>query len=292
MTRFFIGLILLFVCMQHAFADGTTDVSEVVCKINPEKYGIKIDYRYPTGPGGFSVLGNKVAIDNYDEIIVVTNNGDVRKRIKFKELIGHFDLDSNGNGFVGVNNSLYIIRNFEIRDKPAKTNFSLNGINSGRFRIDLISNEQVRFISFTPEFIAVANRNDLDSAKICDGKNLIDSIMIWNMGWFVGQYKDFYVFVDCNVDSKGQNYFRLAIFTVENGNFSDFKEYEIVGKDYGNYFWWSHWFRLDETRSCFYVMFLENKNIVIRKFDLEKILALAETTQGHKWKSKLGKHAK
>lgn len=289
-TRSFLGLILLFIGMQHAFANDTTDISEVVCRINPEKYGIKIDYRYPTGPWGFSVLGNSVAIGNDNEIIIITNKGDVRKRIKFKAFIEHFDLDSNGNGFMKIRDSLYAIKDFEVKDEPVKTNFLHKVRNVGRLRIDLISNEQVRFISFEPDFIAIANRNNLDSARIRDGKNLIDSIMIWNMGWFVGQYKDFYVFVDYNVDLKGQHYFRLAAFTIKNGDFSDFKEFEILGRDYGSYFWWSYCFRLDETKGCFYVMFFKNKNIVIRKFDLEKILALAKTTQGERWKSELKKH--
>lgn len=262
-----------------ANTDTITALGELAFKISPMKYGIHVEYdgeSAQTGPIAFSVLGDKLALlgANMKEIVIIDKNGEIAKRIRFKKEIGHFDLDSNGNGFASIEDSLYKIDSFIPAKNGIKTRFTLKGNVEGRFRIDLLKDNAVRFISYAPDFIVEALRDSVNKV-ITRPKSKIDSVVVNQMSLYVGFYNNYHVFLDYNqIGPNKLPYFKLFAFSIQDSTITYSKKFNSIGQNIGCPIMWSYWSRMDESNGCFYVMLFDGKNVDIRRFDLQKLLGI------------------
>jgi hypothetical protein len=262
--------ILSIICISFASQEKEQKIYEVVCSIDIATNKIKIS---DMGEGviGFSILDSgRYAVGWENKIVVLTSKGVISKWIKCPFNIGHFDLNSKGDGFVAIKNNIYKIDNYNIAKLPIKTKFTVLGNTQGMFRIDLLPNKDVRFISLSPDFVVKGN---IDSIGSLSSKKMrcIDSLLVNKITEFVG-CRDNLLFFFTPKETPQRTYYQLAGFTFKDDAIgTEIKNLQIFGEDFGSFMLLSYPCRYYGGNE-FFVIMKKNKSIDIVKIDLSIML--------------------
>lgn len=259
-------LALLIISTACALQSPKPNLYSIVCRIDIGSNEIKIS-EMGEGPVGFSVLDSEnYAVGMEKEILIFTQKGRTKKKIKCPGMVGHFDLNTQGNGFVTVDKSLYKIDSFQVAKIPTKTKFSLLGNMQGMLRIDLLPNKQIRFISMSPDFVV---KGGIDSINLLVSKRMkfMDSLLVNKITEFVGCKDSLFFFFSPKVTQSGTSY-QVVSFIVKNDSLgNETKSVHIFGEDFGGFMLLSYPCRYYGGKE-FYIMMRKKQNIDIIKVDM------------------------
>ena len=250
--KFLSCLFIAYLTIQNAFACDSDKITQLIYKIDPIKYGIICNAEGTVGPEGFSVLNDKVAISNVREILIIEKNGKLYKKIKLNKIFGHFDIDSKGNGFFSIDGEIYEIKEFNAILGKYKKSLG-RGAGVGYFRLDLV-NSNLRVIYDPPAYIAHTINGNFNNMNIDYAKNLMGKKIFDNLSDYVGKYENLHIFCDYDYDSSEIWTIKIEADYEEDGKIKSLVIYNKSGDYYGMPIRWSHAFRLDEKKGCFYMM--------------------------------------
>ncbi len=257
-----ISMFLMMVGVEHLCA---LSLGKVICRINMDKSDIYCTEE-GEGPVGFSILDSAtIGLWDGKRILLVTEGGKriVAKNIGFEA--AHFDFSSEGTGFCVFGEKLFRLNHFKAQPIPVK--FSLEGVSSGSFRIDLINSDSVRFISQTPDFMIVCPVDSVKSMKLTSKIDTSQISIINNLGVFVGSFNGRHLF--CRIDFLNSPN-DWQVFEVTDGKNKNTKKIKVQNQPMGQPFLFSYPFRIDRDGNM-YLMLKQNRDLVIWKLNYQEI---------------------
>lgn len=257
-----VSIILMMLGVEHSCAFS---LGKIVCRINMDKSDVYCTEE-GEGPVGFSILDSEtIGLWDGKKILLVTEGG---KKVESKKIgfeAAHFDFSSEGTGFCVFGGKLFRLNHFKAQPIPVQ--FSLKGVSSGSFRIDLINSDSVRFISQTPDFIISCPVDSVTRVKQTFKLDTLQRNIINNLGVFVGSFNGKHLF--CRIDFlNAPNDWQ--VFETTDGKDKNTKKVKVENQPMGQPFLFSYPFRIDRDGNL-YLMLKQNRDLVIWKLNYKEI---------------------
>jgi hypothetical protein len=279
MKKIMLLVAILFVG-TNCFAENQKGL--IIATINTEK--LHLPSVLEDGRGTYSVIdNNRVVVAKENELLIISNNV-IMQKVKCPSEITTFDINKHGNGAIvseGVTSDsiiMYKVKAFYVQPRPLRIN--LPGATRGTFiyGLDMVDDFTVRLI-LNQGTMLLSNINNIEMNQYTIlGEDSITRYISHNITEYIGRYGDEYYFLDSTTKDGFERVRVLKRDSIERRMSFPFepqynKELTIVRiielGDLGRAIPMSNPVRVDEKSGLFYIMLVQNKNLVIRKFDIK-----------------------
>lgn len=271
MKNLLILLNLVILCSSSE-SKKTNPIFTIENRIDFKQCGIQLS-GMNEGITGFAVLDdNKIAIGYDSLIIIIDSNKNVIKRLIFNDYIGHFDLNSNGTGFVALGENLCNINKLVKDDTCFQPLFSTKGNIQGMFRMDILEKNYIRIVSLSPDFVVKGAIENIKTMRPVE-QTFLDSCIIEKITEFIGFYKGKALFFSPNFNHETKKtFYDFVTFSVNGTQLGkEFSRVRIFDINFGEFMLLSYPCRYSGG-DYFYIMMKMNEEILFIKVDLTRLV--------------------
>jgi len=237
--------------------------ARIIAKISPKNLHLSSVLR--EGGGTYSIIdNNRVVVAKGKELFVISNNS-IMQKIKCPSVVSTFGINRHGNGVIVSDGLLYRVKALQIQPKAIR--IIIPGANRGSFiyRLDMVDDSTVRIIPSAPQIVLIANIDSLERNQYVVLEDALSRNMYHNHeGEYIGRYgNEFFVLEYGSSDDIE----RVIVFEIKNNKPA--KERVIELGNLGRAIPMSCPVRFDESSGLFYVMLVQQGDLVIREFQIE-----------------------
>lgn len=278
MNNIFILALILFSCIT-CFAEIPKE--RILAKINVNK--LHLAKVLEEGNGTYSVIdNNRVVVAKGKELLIIKNNA-ITLKLKCPTKISAFDINKHGNGAIvsgGITSDilLYRIKAFKIAPRPIK--LKLPEAKRGTFVYDIamVDDTTIRFNLNDQDKIILADINRIENNRYDVLDDALSRFLSRHVTEYIGSYKNEYYFLECTARDGIERVTVINRDSIERRMSFPFEphydkelsiERMIELGDLGRAIPMSNNVRVDKSSGLFYVMLVQDDNLVIREFNIK-----------------------